>query len=62
MERENVTGYRLVISYTCTALGYKPAFIATQLECSTLDRRVPGTILARGVRVRDNCDLHFMVQ
>ena len=29
MERENVTGYRLGISYTCTALRYNPAFIAT---------------------------------
>ena len=27
MEGENVTGYRLGISYTCTALQYKPAFI-----------------------------------
>ena len=27
--RLNVTGYRLGISYTCTALQYKPAFIAT---------------------------------
>ena len=25
----NVTGYWLGISYTCTALRYKPAFIAT---------------------------------
>ena len=29
MEGENVTGYRLGILYTCTALRYKPAFIAT---------------------------------
>ena len=29
MEEENVTGYMLGISYTCTALRYKPAFIAT---------------------------------
>ena len=29
MEGENVTGYRLGISYTCTALRYKSAFIAT---------------------------------
>ena len=29
MEGESVTGYRLGISYTCTALRYKPAFIAT---------------------------------
>ena len=29
MEGENVTGYRLGIIYTCTALRYKPAFIAT---------------------------------
>ena len=29
MEGENVTGYRLDISYTCTALPYKPSFIAT---------------------------------
>ena len=29
MEGENVTGYRLGIAYTCTALRYKPAFIAT---------------------------------
>ena len=28
MEGENVTGYRLGISDTCTALRYKPAFIA----------------------------------
>ena len=27
MEGENVTGYRLCISYTCTALWYKLAFI-----------------------------------
>ena len=27
MERVNVTGYRLGISYTCTALRYKSAFI-----------------------------------
>ena len=29
MEGENVTGYRLGIIYTSTALRYKPAFIAT---------------------------------
>ena len=29
MEGENVTWYRLGIWYTCTALRYKPAFIAT---------------------------------
>ena len=29
MDGENVTGYMLGISYTCTALRYKPAFIAT---------------------------------
>ena len=29
MVGENVTGYRLGISDTCTALRYKPAFIAT---------------------------------
>ena len=29
MEGENVTEYRLGISYTCTALRYKLAFIAT---------------------------------
>ena len=29
MEGENVTGYKLGISYTCTALRYKRAFIAT---------------------------------
>ena len=29
MEGENVTGYSLGIGYTCTALRYKPAFIAT---------------------------------
>ena len=29
MKGENVKGYRLGISYTCTALGYKPAFIET---------------------------------
>ena len=29
MEGENVTGYRLGIIYTCTALRYKPAFIET---------------------------------
>ena len=29
MEGENVTGNRLGISHTCTALRYKPAFIAT---------------------------------
>ena len=28
-EQSYVTGYRLGISYTCTALRYKPAFIAT---------------------------------
>ena len=27
MEGENVTGYRLGISHTCTALRYIPAFI-----------------------------------
>ena len=27
--RLNVTGYRFGISYTCTALRYEPAFIAT---------------------------------
>ena len=32
MEGENVTGYRLGIIYTCTALWYKPAFIATWLS------------------------------
>ena len=29
MEGENVTGYRLGMSYTYAALLYKPAFIAT---------------------------------
>ena len=29
MEGENVTGYRLGVSYTCTALRCMPAFIAT---------------------------------
>ena len=29
MEGENVTGYRIGISYTSTALWYKPDFIAT---------------------------------
>ena len=29
MEVENVTGYRLGVKYTCTALRYNPAFIAT---------------------------------
>ena len=29
MEEENVTGYVLGISFTCTALRYKSAFIAT---------------------------------
>ena len=29
MEGENVAGYRLGISHTCTDLRYKPAFIAT---------------------------------
>ena len=28
MKGENVAGYRLGISYTCTALRYKPVFIA----------------------------------
>ena len=29
MEGENVTGYRSGVSYTCSALRNKPAFIAT---------------------------------
>ena len=29
MEGENVTKYWLGVEYTCTALRYKPAFIAT---------------------------------
>ena len=29
MEEETVTEYRLGLLYTCTALRYKPAFIAT---------------------------------
>ena len=29
MEEENATGYRLGISFTCTALRYKSAFIGT---------------------------------
>ena len=29
MEGENVTGYMLGIIYTCTAVRYKPAFMAT---------------------------------
>ena len=29
MEGENVIGYRLGISYTCTILRYRPAFIGT---------------------------------
>ena len=33
MEGENVTGYRLGISYTCTALRYKPAFYSDVVEC-----------------------------
>ena len=42
MERENVRGYRIGISYTCTALRYKPAFIATW---------VPGSIFGRGMEI-----------
>ena len=52
MEGENVTGCRLGISYTCTA-----GFYSDVVECSTLNRRVPGSILGRGMeifaRVRD---------
>ena len=52
MEGENVTGYRLGISYTCTA-----GFDSDLVECSTIDRKVPGSILGRDMeiflRVRD---------
>ena len=52
MDGENVTGCRLGISYTCTA-----GFYSDVVECSTLNRRVPGSILGRGIaifaRVRD---------
>ena len=32
MEGENVTGYRLGISHTCTALWYKPPFSGRALD------------------------------
>ena len=57
MKGENVTGYRLGISYTY-CLAVQAGFYSDVVECWTLDRGVPGSILGRGMeiflRVRDN--------
>ena len=41
MERENVKGYKLGISYFSTALRYKPAFIVTWESARFKIERVP---------------------
>ena len=57
MEEENVTGYRLGISYTYTNLRYKPAFKATwqsaRLEVEGSPVRSPAGVWRCFLRVRD---------
>ena len=53
----HVTGYRLgMIHLYCLAV--QACFYRDVVECSTIDRRVPGSILGRGMviflRVRDS--------
>ena len=45
-----VTENRLGISYTCTALRYI-GFYSDVVECSTIDRRILGSILGRGMEI-----------
>ena len=47
MEGENVTGYRLGISYTAVQAG----FYSEVVEYSTIVRRVPGSILGCGIEI-----------
>ena len=50
-DKINVTGYRLGISYICTALRYKPAFFSNMVECSPSDQKGPGLILGRVMEI-----------
>ena len=50
------------MSFTCTVLRYKLAFIATWYECSAIDRRLPDTIFGWGMEIFLRvCDIRSMV-
>ena len=50
MEGENVTGYWFGISYTCTALPYKPVFIKRG-RVFAFRPKGHGSILGRGMEI-----------
>ena len=63
MEGENVTGYRYIIHLYCLAV--QAGFYSDVVECSPQDRKVPGSILDRGMkdflRVRDIGLIYFFM-
>ena len=49
MEGENVTGYRYIIHLYCLAV--QAGFYSDVVECSTIDRKVSGSILGREMEI-----------